>query len=58
MAKLIMQELFGVLMGTNFRIMSKACSNEANMSVQHHPTLLDATRWSRLNTMLDDVGTC
>ena len=23
--------------------------------VQHHPTFLDATCWSRLNTMLDDV---
>ena len=34
----------------------KACSNEANMLVQHHPTLLDATCWPRLNTMLDDVG--
>ena len=34
----------------------KACSNEANMSVQHHPTLLDATCWPRLNTMLEDVG--
>ena len=34
----------------------KACSNEANMLVQHHPTLLDATFWPRLNTMLDDVG--
>ncbi len=22
----------------------------------HHPTLLDATCWPRLNTMLDDVG--
>ena len=28
------------------------------MSVQHHPTLLDATCWPRLNTMLDDVGRC
>ena len=26
------------------------------MLVQHHPTLLDATCWPRLNTMLDDVG--
>ena len=34
----------------------KACSNEANMLVQHHPTLLDATCWPRLNTMLEDVG--
>ena len=24
--------------------------------VQHHPTLLDATCWPRLNTMLEDVG--
>ena len=31
--------------------------NEANMLVQHHPTLLDATCWPRLNTMLD-VGSC
>ena len=34
----------------------KACSNEANILVQHHPTLLDATCWHRLNTMLEDVG--
>ena len=38
----------------------KACSNEANMLVQHHPTLLDATCWPCLNTicwiMLEDVG--
>ena len=27
-----------------------------NMLVQQHPTLLDATCWPRLNTMLDDVG--
>ena len=26
------------------------------MLVQRHPTLLDATCWPRLNTMLDDVG--
>ncbi len=26
------------------------------MFVQHHATLLDATCWPRLNTMLDDVG--
>ena len=33
------------------------CSNEANMLVQHHPTMLDATIcWPCLNTMLDDVG--
>ncbi len=36
----------------------KACSNEANMLVQHHPTLLDVTCWPRLNTMLDNVGRC
>ncbi len=30
-----------------------ACSNEANILVQHHPTLLVATCWPRLNTMLD-----
>ena len=36
----------------------KACSNEANMLVQHHPTLLDATCWPRLNTILDNVGRC
>ena len=34
----------------------KACSNKANMLVQHRPTLLDATCWPRLNTMLEDVG--
>ena len=34
----------------------KACSNEADMLVQHHPTLLDATCWPRLNSMLEDVG--
>ena len=28
------------------------------MSVQHHPTLLDATCWPRLNTTLDNVGRC
>ena len=33
----------------------KTCSNEANMLVQHHPTLLDATWWPCLNSMLDDV---
>ena len=38
------------------KIAVKACSNEANMLVQHHPTLLDATCWSRLNTILEDVG--
>ncbi len=27
-----------------------------NMLVQHHPTLLNATCWPRLNTILDDVG--
>ncbi len=26
------------------------------MLVQHHATLLDATCWPRLNTMLDDGG--
>ncbi len=31
-------------------------SNEANMLVQHHPTLLHATCWPHLNTMLDYVG--
>ena len=31
----------------------KACSNEANMLVQHHTTLLDATCWPRLNRPLD-----
>ena len=31
----------------------KAFSNEANMFVQHYSTLLDATCWPRLNTMLD-----
>ena len=36
----------------------KACSNEANMLVQHHPTLLNATCWPRLNTTLDNVGRC
>ena len=36
----------------NYKV--KACSNEANLLVQHHSTLLDATCWSRLNTMLDD----
>ena len=39
-----------------YRANIKACSNEANMLVQHHPTLLDATSWPRLNTMLEDVG--
>ncbi len=34
----------------------KVCSNKANKLVQHHPSLLDATCWPRLNTMLDDVG--
>ena len=34
----------------------KAFSNEANMLVQHRPTLLDATCWPRLNT--NDVGRC
>ncbi len=33
----------------------KACLNEGNMLVQHHLTLLDATCWSRLNTVLEDV---
>ncbi len=36
----------------------KACSNEANMLVQHHPTFLDVTCWPRLNTMLDNVERC
>ncbi len=35
-----------------FDCYSKACSN----GIQHHPTLLDATCWPRLNTMLEDVG--
>ena len=39
-----------------FMIILKACSNEAIMLVQHHPTLLDATCWPRLNTVLEDVG--
>ena len=30
----------------------KACSNEANMLVHHHSTLLNATCWPRLNTVL------
>ena len=34
----------------------QARANEANMLAQHHPTLLAATRWLRLNTMLGDVG--
>ena len=34
----------------------KACSNAAKMLVQGHPTLLDATCWPHLNTMLEDVG--
>ncbi len=38
------------------QVFVKACSNKANMLVQHHPTLLNATCWPRLNTMLDDVG--
>ena len=29
-------------------------SNGSNMLVQHHPTLLDAACWIRLNTLLDD----
>ncbi len=37
--------------------LKKILINEANMLVQHrYPTLLDATCWPRLNTMLDDVG--
>ena len=28
------------------------------MLAQHHATLLDATCWHRLNTMLDDVVQC
>ena len=39
-----------------FKLTLKACSNEAHMLVQHHPTLFDAKCWPRLNTMLDDVG--
>ena len=39
-----------------FDIIIKARSNEANMLVQHHATLLDATRWPHLNTMLDNIG--
>ncbi len=35
-----------------FDCYSKACSN----GIQHHATLLDATCWPRLNTMLEDVG--
>ncbi len=45
-----------VLAWRNFHPSIKACSNEANMLVQHHLTLSDATCWPRLNTMLDDVG--
>ena len=26
------------------------------MLIQHHPALLDATCWNRLNTLLDDDG--
>jgi len=36
----------------------KGRSSEANMLVQRHPTLFDATCWHRLNTMLDNVGRC
>ena len=39
-----------------FALSFKTCSNKANILVQHHPTLLDATCWPCLNTMLDDVG--
>ena len=45
-----------VLVITVERVSIKACSNEANMLVQHHPILFDATCWPRLNTMSDDVG--
>ena len=38
----------------NYKII-KACSNQANMLVQRHPTLLDATCWPRLST-IQDVG--
>ena len=41
---------------TRLEIEFRPSSNEANMSVQHHPTLLDATCWPRLNIMLEDVG--
>ena len=34
----------------------KACSSEANMIAQHHPTLLDAKCWPHLNTTLDCFG--
>ena len=34
----------------------KACSNEANVLIQHRSTLLDATCWPCLVTMLGDVG--
>jgi hypothetical protein len=36
----------------------KACLNESNILVQHHPTLLDATCWPYLNTMLMILDNC
>ena len=46
---------FSILCWTHFACHLSACLNEANMLVEHHPTLLDTTSWPRLNTMLDDV---
>ena len=42
--------------GSDVGLSLKACSNKANVLVQNHPTLLDATCWPHLSTMLDDVG--
>ena len=36
----------------------KAWPNGSNMLVQHHPRLLNATCYTRLATMLHDVGCC
>jgi hypothetical protein len=36
-------------------IVSNIIQHSANMLIQHHQTLLDATCWPRLITMLDDV---
>ena len=36
--------------------MVKTCSHEANMLVQHRPTVTDATCWPRFSTMLENAG--
>ena len=44
------------IVGSNRLVQQSSSIVGSNMLVQHRPTLLDATYWNRLNTLLDDDG--